>query len=149
MDLWKVKSKLILAHIYYSLARQKIADSSYTNIITTMEQLKTHEGHMGKLARLICKNHKFVSHIKRIAIDKAHTIYTAGIQVHNKPAHQPAYGYFNTIQQLCQHIFSRLYTALSSSSTGENHNCISYMPSRTLIVPSTIASLIVDTQRGN
>ena len=38
--------------------------------------------------------------MKRIAMDEAHTIYTAGISKHNKPAHHLAYGYFNTIQLL-------------------------------------------------
>ena len=62
-----------------------------------MEQLRTHDGHMGKFTQLIHKDRKFISRVKRIAVDEVHMVYTAGILKHNKPAHQPAYGYFDTV----------------------------------------------------
>jgi len=143
MDLWKVKSKLILAHIYYSLAPQKIADGGYTNIITTMEQLKTHEGHMGKLARLIRKDRKFVSRIKRVAVDEAHTIYTAGIPKHNKPAHRPAYGYFNTIRPL----FLRSTSVMALSATLPTH--ILKTVQRKLSIPADHLFIHLSSNRPN
>jgi len=82
-----------------------------------MEQLRTHDGHMGKFARLIRKDRKFVSRVKRIAMDEAHTIYTAGISKHNKPAHRPAYGYFDTIRLL----FPRSTTVIALSATLPKH----------------------------
>ena len=82
-----------------------------------MEQLKIHDGHMGKLARLIRKDRKFVSRIKRIAVDEAHTIYTAGIPKHNKPAYRPAYGYFDTIRLL----FCKSTSVIALSATLPKH----------------------------
>jgi len=82
-----------------------------------MEQLKTHEGHMGKLAQLIRKDRRFVSRIKHIAVDEVHTIYTCSIPKHNRPAHRPAYGYFDTIRLL----FSKSTTVLALSATLPNH----------------------------
>jgi superfamily II DNA helicase RecQ len=92
---------------------QKIAAGDYINIITTMEQLKTHDGHLGKFVRLVCKDRKFVSRVKRISIDDAHMIYTAGVPKHNRPAHRPAYGYFDTARLLFQK--STLVLALSAT----------------------------------
>jgi hypothetical protein len=55
--------------------------------------------------------------MKRIAMDEAHTIYTAGISKYNKPAHHLAYGYFNTIQLL----FLRSTTVITLSVTLLKH----------------------------
>jgi superfamily II DNA helicase RecQ len=87
------------------------------NIITTMKQLRTHDSHISKPTQLICKDHKFVSHVKRIAVDEAHSIYTAGILKHNKLAHHPAYSYFNTIWPL----FPRSTTVIALSATLLKH----------------------------
>ena len=87
VELWKVKTNVVGACSSFTLFKQNIAQGHYTNIITTMEQLSTHEGHMGKFTWLICKDRKFISHVKRIAVDEAHTVYTTGVLKHNKPAY--------------------------------------------------------------
>lgn len=76
-----------------------------------------HDGHMGKLTRLIRKDRSFLFRIKRIAVDETHVIYIAGIPKHNKPAHRPAYGYFDTIRLL----FSKNTSVVVLSATLPNH----------------------------
>jgi len=83
-----------------------------------MESMGKHDGHFSKFA-LILRNrdHKFVNRIKRVQVDEAQTIYTAGIAKHHQPAFRPAYGNFDTIRLL----FPKTTTVMAFSATLPPH----------------------------
>ena len=49
-------------------------------------------GHLPRLARLIADDRKFASLIRRVHVDEAHFIYTAGLKHYGIPAFRPAWG---------------------------------------------------------
>ena len=50
------------------------------------------KGHVPRLARLIAEDRHFVKFIRRVHIDEAHFIYTAGLKHYGLPAFRPAWG---------------------------------------------------------
>ena len=77
-----------------------------------------HEGHFSKFATLLRRqDRKFVNLIKRIQVDEAQNVYTAGIPKHNQPAFRPAYGNFDTIRLL----FPKTTTVTAFSATFPQH----------------------------
>ena len=103
---------------YINKVTQKIADGHFQNIIATMESIRKHDGRFGKFA-LILRNRdrKFVNRIKRLQIDEAQTIYTAGIAKHNQPSFRPAYGKFDVIRLL----LPKTTTVMAFSTTFPPH----------------------------
>ncbi|KAJ7495699.1 hypothetical protein B0H11DRAFT_1716624, partial [Mycena galericulata] len=49
------------------------------------------QGHLARMAKLL-NNRSFVSKIKRVAVDEAHNIYTAGTVINGRPPFRPAWG---------------------------------------------------------
>ncbi|KAF9045231.1 P-loop containing nucleoside triphosphate hydrolase protein [Panaeolus papilionaceus] len=74
-DLWK--------HPVVRLRKPGIADA---------EQLTSTNGHTARLARIINENRAFVKLIKRVHVDEAHFIYTAGLPHYGLPAFRSAWG---------------------------------------------------------
>ncbi|KAJ7233634.1 P-loop containing nucleoside triphosphate hydrolase protein, partial [Mycena rebaudengoi] len=56
----------------------KIRDGYFQHLIVQPEQLRTHQGHLPRLARLLSVP-RFVKTIARVHIDEAHNHYTAGL----------------------------------------------------------------------
>jgi superfamily II DNA helicase RecQ len=57
-------------------------------------------GHLPRLARLIRQDRNFIQRIKRVHIDEAHNIYTAGLPHHGEDAFRPAYGKLGELRVL-------------------------------------------------
>ncbi|KAF8803590.1 hypothetical protein BYT27DRAFT_7109423 [Phlegmacium glaucopus] len=68
-----------------------IQEGRYKLLLVQPEQLSTIDGHIPRMARLI-GGRRFVTMIKRVHIDEAHTIYSAGIERYGLPAFRPAWG---------------------------------------------------------
>ncbi|KII83575.1 hypothetical protein PLICRDRAFT_119367 [Plicaturopsis crispa FD-325 SS-3] len=62
---------------------QDIRAGKYPLLLVSPEQLSMHDGHLPRMAQLL-SDQRFVSLVKRIQVDEAHTIYTAHQQ--NVPA---------------------------------------------------------------
>ena len=60
-------------------------------LIIQPEQLQSFEGHLPRLAQAL-RNRHFAKHVKRVHVDEAHTIYTAGIPLYGLPAFRKAWG---------------------------------------------------------
>jgi superfamily II DNA helicase RecQ len=70
------------------------------HIIATVEQLfKTPEGHFPRLAMLV-RNKYFQRRIKRIHVDEAHFIHTAGLAHHGGKAFRPAWAQLDELKAL-------------------------------------------------
>ncbi|KAJ7193460.1 hypothetical protein GGX14DRAFT_304251, partial [Mycena pura] len=69
----------------------QIQDGYYQHLIVQPEQLKTFQGHLPRLARLL-KKPKFTKTIARVHVDEAHNHYLAGIPRHGLPPFRPAWG---------------------------------------------------------
>ncbi|KAJ7150362.1 P-loop containing nucleoside triphosphate hydrolase protein [Mycena filopes] len=68
-----------------------IESGAIRHLVVQPEQLRIHHGHLPRMAKLL-QNRAFVSKIKRVAVDEAHNIYTAGSVINNRPAFRPAWG---------------------------------------------------------
>lgn len=49
-------------------------------------------GHMPRFARLVAQDRDFKKRLKRVHVDEAHFIYTAGLGLYGLPAFRPAWG---------------------------------------------------------
>ncbi|KAG2737040.1 P-loop containing nucleoside triphosphate hydrolase protein, partial [Suillus brevipes Sb2] len=58
---------------------QSIRTGKFNHLIVSPEQLFVFNGHLPRLARLIRQDGLFVKRIKRVHVDEAHNIYTAGL----------------------------------------------------------------------
>jgi superfamily II DNA/RNA helicase len=81
-----------------------------------MEQLGMHDGHMTRFGSIL-RDRKFTKRVKRVFIDEAQNVYTAGIPKHGQPAFHPAYGRFNTVRLL----FPKATSVLAFSATLPPH----------------------------
>ena len=73
---------------------------SSRHLIVTVEQLfKSREGHFPRLA-LFLRTFKFQKLIRRINVDEAHNIYTAGLPHHGLDAFCPAWGRLGELKAL-------------------------------------------------
>jgi superfamily II DNA helicase RecQ len=69
------------------------------HLIVTVEQLfKSSAGHLGRLGNLIRNCQDFQKRIKRINVDEAHCIYTAGFPLYGLPAFRPAWSRLNELK---------------------------------------------------
>ena len=71
---------------------QNISDGTYLALIMQPEQLFMNNGHMPRLVRLVFQNRKFNQLIKRLHVDEAHFIYSAGLYHYGLPAFRSAWG---------------------------------------------------------
>ncbi|KAJ8469602.1 hypothetical protein ONZ45_g16836 [Pleurotus djamor] len=71
---------------------QRIEDGQIPHLVVQPEQLTYHEGRLPRLARLLRTHHKFANQIKRVNIDEAHFIHTAGKDQYGLSAFRPAWG---------------------------------------------------------
>ncbi|KII95827.1 hypothetical protein PLICRDRAFT_26163 [Plicaturopsis crispa FD-325 SS-3] len=78
-----------------------VESGKYPLLIVSPEQLGMLDGHLPRLALLLNKP-RFVANIKRVHVDEAHTIYTAGISKHGEPAFRPAWGTLDVLRILLQ-----------------------------------------------
>lgn len=53
---------------------------------------------MPRLGELLCKQPAFQKHVKRVNIDEAHFIYTAGEKLYGAPAFCPAWGLLGNLK---------------------------------------------------
>ena len=60
-------------------------------LVIQPEQLQTFEGHLPRFAQTL-RNPHFSKLVKRVHIDEAHTIYTAGISLYGQPPFRSAWG---------------------------------------------------------
>ncbi|KAG2090595.1 uncharacterized protein F5147DRAFT_620217 [Suillus discolor] len=79
---------------------ESIHAGKFTHLIVSPEQLSMFNGHLPRLARLLRQNRTFTQHIKRVHIDEAHNIYTAGLPHHGEEAFRPAYGKLGELRVL-------------------------------------------------
>jgi superfamily II DNA helicase RecQ len=70
---------------------QSVQAGDLSVLIVQLEQLHTFGGHLPRLAQLI-HNSKLSKLVKRVHIDEAHNIYTAGMPLYGQPAFCPAWG---------------------------------------------------------
>lgn len=61
-------------------------------MIVSPEQLSLFNGHLPRLARLLRQDQSFRNKIRRVHVDEAHNIFTAGLPHHGEAAFRPAYG---------------------------------------------------------
>ncbi|KAH9162489.1 hypothetical protein EDB89DRAFT_1806902, partial [Lactarius sanguifluus] len=61
-------------------------------LLVQPEQLCMSNGHLPRLARLVAENRCFVKPIRRVHVDEAHFIYTAGLKHYGLPVFQSAWG---------------------------------------------------------
>ncbi|KII90888.1 hypothetical protein PLICRDRAFT_158307 [Plicaturopsis crispa FD-325 SS-3] len=80
---------------------KNIREGMYSLLIISPEQLFMHDGHLPRMAHLL-SDQRFVSLVKRVHVDEAHTIYTAGISKHGEPAYRPAWGQIGNLRVLLQ-----------------------------------------------
>ncbi|KAF8274042.1 P-loop containing nucleoside triphosphate hydrolase protein [Lactarius quietus] len=64
----------------------------YSVLIVQPEQLFMAKGHLPRLARLIAEDRQFAKLIKRMHVDEAHFIYSAGLKHYDIPVFRPAWG---------------------------------------------------------
>ncbi|KAG1846147.1 P-loop containing nucleoside triphosphate hydrolase protein, partial [Suillus tomentosus] len=69
-----------------ALLWQSIHDGCFNHLIVSPEQLFMFNGHLPRLACLIHQDSIFINRIKRVHIDEAHNIYTAGLPHHGEEA---------------------------------------------------------------
>jgi superfamily II DNA helicase RecQ len=83
-----------------------------------MEQLGKHEGHLTRFGTILrTPDRRYIKRVKMIFIDKAQTVYTAGIAKHGQAAFRPAYGHFDGICLL----FPKSTSVLAFSATMPPH----------------------------
>ncbi|KAF9226186.1 hypothetical protein BS17DRAFT_684743, partial [Gyrodon lividus] len=63
---------------------EHIQTSKYQHLIVSPEQLGMYNGHLPRLAHLICQDHSFSKKISCVHVDEAHNIYTAGLAHHGE-----------------------------------------------------------------
>jgi superfamily II DNA helicase RecQ len=68
-------------------------------LIVQPEQLQTYKGHLPRLAQVL-RNSQLPKMIKRVHVDEAHSIYTAGIPLYGQPAFRPAWGNLGELRLL-------------------------------------------------
>ena len=74
------------------------------HIIATVEQLfKTPEGHLPRLA-ILFRNKHFQKRIKRIHVDEAHFIHTAGLALYGSKAFQPSWAQLDELKAILPRI---------------------------------------------
>ncbi|KAJ6525804.1 P-loop containing nucleoside triphosphate hydrolase protein [Mycena vulgaris] len=74
----------------------KISAGYFQHLIVQPEQLKSFNGHVPRLARLLGVHH-FTKTISRLHIDEAHNHWTAGLPHYGLPAFRPAWGALNEL----------------------------------------------------
>ncbi|KAH9011631.1 II DNA helicase [Lactarius pseudohatsudake] len=70
---------------------QDIRTGMYSVLIVQPEQLCVSNGHLPRLARLVAEDRHFVKLIRRVHVDEAHFIYTAGLKHYGLPAFRSAW----------------------------------------------------------
>jgi superfamily II DNA helicase RecQ len=70
---------------------------SFRVLVVQPEQLRPLGGHLPRLAQVI-RHSQFSKLIKRVHIDEAHSIYTAGIPLYGQPAFRPAWGHLGELR---------------------------------------------------
>ncbi|KAJ7208369.1 P-loop containing nucleoside triphosphate hydrolase protein [Mycena pura] len=74
-----------------------ISNGHYQHLIVQPEQLKSHKGHLPRLARLL-NVPQFAKSIRRVHVDEAHHIHTAGLPLYGLPAFRPSWGALNELR---------------------------------------------------
>ncbi|KAJ7436728.1 hypothetical protein FB451DRAFT_969590, partial [Mycena latifolia] len=75
----------------------KIGDGYFQHLIVQPEQLKSFNGHLPRLARLLNVAH-FTKTIARVHVDEVHFLHTAGLPHYGLPAFRPAWGCLNDLR---------------------------------------------------
>ncbi|KAG1790241.1 uncharacterized protein HD556DRAFT_1446377 [Suillus plorans] len=123
--------------------RQSIRDGRFNHLIVLPEQLFMFNGHLPRLAQLIRKDSIFIKRIKRVHIDEAHNIYTAGLPHHGEEAFRPSFSKLGELRVLLAK--DTIYQALSATLPPHILSVIKWE----LSVPSNHLSLTLSTNRPN
>ncbi|KAJ7272254.1 P-loop containing nucleoside triphosphate hydrolase protein [Mycena rebaudengoi] len=91
------------------------------HLIVQPEQFRLNHGHLPKMARLL-HDHKFVTKVKRVAVDEAHNIYTAGTKLNGRPPFRPAWGALDEVRSKLPK--STTWQALSATIPSHIYRCI-------------------------
>jgi superfamily II DNA helicase RecQ len=151
-SLWQVKLTHILSLLVsmygghlnsFTINIQSICAGKYEHLIVSPEQLSMYNGHLPRLARLIRQDGAFIKKIKRVHIDEAHNIYTAGLAHHGEEAFRPSYGKLGQFRVL----LSKDTTFQALSATLPPH--ILSAVKRELLIRSDHLSLTLSTNRPN
>src|SRR6266581_7395565 len=78
-SLWKVRLDNVILKLSVISFTQDIREGKYSALLVQPEQLFMFNGHMPHLARLIAEDRLFMQLIKRVHVDEAHFIYSAGL----------------------------------------------------------------------
>jgi hypothetical protein len=129
-----------LTHVFN---QQSIRTGKFNHLIVSPEQLFVFNGHLPRLARLIRQDGLFVKRIKRVHVDEAHNIYTAGLPHHGEDAFRPAYSKLGELRVLLSK--GTTFQALSATLPPHILSAIKHE----LLIPSDNLSLTLSTNRPN
>jgi superfamily II DNA helicase RecQ len=100
---------------------QKVEHGQFRHLIVQPEQFRLHHGHLPRMAKLL-RNRAFVTKVKRVVIDEAHNIYTAGTSINGRPPFRPSWG---ALGELRVHLSKGTsIQALSATMPGYIHRTI-------------------------
>ena len=83
--------------------KQKIASGYYQLVLISPEQLGRVDGHQTRFSRLVETDSKFRKKIRRIFVDEAHNIRTAGLDLYGLSAFRPAWGKLGYLRKQLGH----------------------------------------------
>jgi hypothetical protein len=81
---------------------KSVQAGTYRVLVVQPEQLRPLGGHVPRLAQII-RHSQFSKLVKRVHVDEAHNIYTAGISLYDQPAFRPAWGHLHLKKMILQH----------------------------------------------
>ena len=102
-----------------------------------------YKGHLPRLARLIRQDRTFMKKIRRVHVDEAHNIYTAGLPHHGEDAFRPAYGRLSEFRAVLPAGIP--FQALSATFPPHIYNTVQ----RELAMSSNLVSIRLSTNRPN
>ncbi|KAJ7241232.1 hypothetical protein B0H12DRAFT_1221583 [Mycena haematopus] len=100
---------------------QRVEAGEFRHLIVQPEQFRLNHGHLPRMAKLL-HNRVFVAKIKRVAIDEAHNIYTAGTVINGRPPFRPSWGALSELRPRLSKDTS--YQALSATIPSYIHRTI-------------------------
>ena len=121
---------------------QSLQAGEYTILIIQPEQLQSFGGHLPRLAQAL-RNRQFVKLIRRVHVDEAHTIYTAGILLYGLPAFRKAWGLLGEL-----HLVLAKDTPFQALSGTFPDHIIKFVVDK-LLFPSNYVTISLTSNRPN
>lgn len=114
----------------------------FTILIIQPEQLQPFGGHLPRLAQVL-RNSQLRKLIKKVHVDEAHTIYTAGISLYGQPPFRPAWGSLGELRLLLPKNIP--FQALSGTLPPHITLCVT----EKLLFPSSYVTISLTSNRPN